>query len=56
MPVFVKQSKMVYLQFGWRKGSKGSSGQKFKGLLSKDFITIFNIYNLFIMPSPDEQT
>ena len=28
---------LVLLQFSWRRGSKGSRGQGFKGLFSKDF-------------------
>jgi len=29
----------VLLQFSWRRGSKDSRGQGFKGLFSKDFIS-----------------
>jgi len=37
---------MVLLQFSWRRGSKDSRGQGFKGLFSKDFISAFNIFFL----------
>ncbi len=37
---------MVLLQFSWRRGSKDSRGQGFKGLFSKDFISAFNILSL----------
>jgi hypothetical protein len=36
----------VLLQFSWRRGSKDSRGQGFKGLFSKDFIRVFNILSL----------
>jgi hypothetical protein len=39
----------VFLQFGWRKGSKDSRIQGFKGLFSKDFISAFNILSIFAM-------
>ena len=36
----------VLLQFSWRRGAKGSRGQGFKGLFSKDFISAFNILSI----------
>jgi len=36
----------VLLQCSWRRGSKGSRGQGFKGLFSKDFIRAFNILSI----------
>ncbi len=36
----------VLLQFCWRRGSKDSRGQGFKGLFSKDFISALNILSL----------
>ena len=40
---------MVLLQFSWRRGSKDSRGQGFKGLFSKDFISAFNILSISAM-------
>ena len=37
---------MVLLQFNWRKGSKDSRGQGFKGLFFKDFISAFNVLSI----------
>jgi hypothetical protein len=37
---------MVLLQFSWRRGSKDSGGQGFKGLFSKDFINAFNLLSI----------
>jgi len=37
---------MVLLQISWRRGSKDSRGQGFKGLFSKDIISAFNIFSL----------
>ena len=39
----------VFLQFSWRKGSKDSRGQGFKGLFYKDFISAFNILSISAM-------
>jgi hypothetical protein len=39
----------VLLQFSWRRGSKDSRGQGFKGLFSKDFISAFNILSISAM-------
>ena len=36
----------VLLQFSWRRGSKDSRGQGFKGLFSKDVISAFNILSI----------
>ncbi len=40
---------MILLQFSWRRGSKDSRGQGFKGLFSKDFIIAFNIFSISAM-------
>jgi len=40
---------LVLLQFSWRRGSKDSRGQGFKGLFSKDFISAFNILSISAM-------
>jgi len=40
---------MVLLQFSWRRGSKDSRGQGFKGLFSKDLISAFNILSISAM-------
>ena len=37
---------MVLLQFSWRRGSKDSRGQGFKGLFSKDFIIAVNTLSI----------
>jgi hypothetical protein len=37
---------LVLLQFNWRRGSKDSRIQGFKGLFSKDFISAFNILSI----------
>jgi len=34
------------LQFSWRRGSKDSRGQGFKGLFSKNFISAFDVFSL----------
>ncbi len=39
----------VLLQFSWRRGSKDSRGQGFKGLFSKDFVSAFNILSISAM-------
>jgi len=39
----------VLLQFSWRRGSKDSRGQGFKGLFSIDFISAFNILSISAM-------
>ena len=36
----------VLLQTSWRRGSKDSRDQGFKGLFSKDFISAFNILSI----------
>ncbi len=40
---------MVLLQTSWRRGSKDSRGQGFKGLFFKDFISAFNILSISAM-------
>ena len=40
---------LVLLQFSWRRGSKDSRGQGFKGLFFKDFISAFNILSISAM-------
>jgi len=40
---------VVLLQFSWRRGFKDSGIQGFKGLLSKDFISAFNILSISAM-------
>jgi hypothetical protein len=40
---------MVLLQLSWRRGSKDSRDQGFKGLFSKDFISAFNILSISAM-------
>ena len=40
---------MLLLQYSWRRGSKDSRGQGFKGLFSKDFISAFNILSISAM-------
>jgi len=42
-------SLLVLLQFSWRRGSKGSRIQGFKGLFSKGFISAFNILSISAM-------
>jgi len=37
---------LVLLPTSWRRGSKDSRGQGFKGLFSKDFISAFNILSI----------
>ena len=44
--------------FSWRKGSKDSRGQGFKGLFSKNFISVFDVLSLsaisfFYVKHPD---
>jgi len=40
---------LVLLQFSWRRGSKDSRGQGFKGLFSKDCISAVNILSISVM-------
>ena len=40
---------LVLLQFSWRRGTKDSSGQGFKGLFSNDVISAFNILSIAAM-------
>ena len=42
---------LVLLQFSWRRGSEDSRGQGFKGLLYKDFISVFNILSFSTVSS-----
>ncbi len=52
MPSNNKDRYLIYwvlLQFSWRRGPKDSRGQGFKGLFSKDFISVFNILSIFAM-------
>jgi len=40
---------VILLHLSWRRGSKDSRGQGFKGLFSKDIIIAFNILSLSAM-------
>jgi hypothetical protein len=49
----VSKSFLVLLQFSWERGSKDSRGQGFQGLVSKDFISAFNILSISRQSSYD---